>query len=68
MMFMKKSQYMILTLLVLLFFAQSALGNPKPKWTVPRFGEPPATWDGAHVVEGTATASKWSWHARAWAR
>jgi len=33
-------------------------------WPVTRLAEPPATWDGRHVVEGTSVAEPWGWHAR----
>ena len=33
-------------------------------YPVSRYAETPVTSDGMHVVEGTATAPKWAWHAR----
>ncbi|MCP4679033.1 MAG: hypothetical protein GY854_26790 [Deltaproteobacteria bacterium] len=41
-----------------------AFADGVPRWTIPRFAEPPATWDGNHVVEGTAVTPPWGWHAR----
>jgi len=34
-----------------------------PRWTVPRYAEPPITQDGGHVIEGTGTTPKWAWRA-----
>jgi hypothetical protein len=48
---------------LILFDSQDALGA-EPEWIVSRFIEPPLTWDGSHVIEGTAVAPAWSWHAR----
>lgn len=33
-------------------------------WPQPAFVEPPLTSDGGHLLEGTAAAPKWSWHAK----
>ena len=54
----------LLAVLLALFSGLSpALADSHP-FTVSRYGEPPVTPDGAHIIEGTATAPKWAWHAR----
>ncbi|MDJ0765302.1 MAG: thrombospondin type 3 repeat-containing protein [Myxococcota bacterium] len=39
-------------------------GDETPRWTISRFAEPPITWDGCHVMEGTSAAPPLSWHGR----
>ena len=35
---------------------------------MPSYSQTPLTFDGGHLVEGTATAPKWSWHAHIFAQ
>jgi OOP family OmpA-OmpF porin len=44
--------------------SQPARASSTEKWLVPRFGEPPVTVDGFHILEGTRVTPTWAWHAR----
>jgi hypothetical protein len=58
-------KYFVSILIALLAFSnKTVLADGAPRWTISRFMEPPMAWDGSQVVEGTATAAPWSWHAR----
>ncbi len=54
----------VVPIVIFVLLGSPAHGDGKPRWTIPRFAVPAATWDGKHAVEGTATSPPWSWHAR----
>lgn len=54
----------ILVLSVVFLFSLSSIPAASHPFPVSRYAEAPITPDGAHTVEGTATAPKWAWHAR----
>jgi hypothetical protein len=53
---------------VLLLIAALAAGAgaraAEPRWTVRGLDAMPLTSDGGHLIEGTATAPTWAWHAK----
>jgi hypothetical protein len=42
----------------------AARADGDPVWPQPAFVESPLTSDGGHLLEGTAAAPKWTWHAK----
>ena len=60
---MKQPRTLALCLFVILILHSGLAVAQDPRWTVPRFSEPPLAPDGGHVIEGTTTAPLWAWHA-----
>lgn len=57
-------------LVFLLVVLAPLLAAAQGRWTVRGLDSQPLTSDSGHLIEGTATASKWAWHAKlqmAWA-
>jgi len=58
------ASFLLAAALLATFGPDAARADSDAVWPQPAFVELPLTSDGGHLIEGTAAAPKWTWHAK----